>query len=178
VDSGRVGTGPGYGRIHPAAETEDEKTDAPASCLHLLPRGHSGTDVRRRHRSVLADRLDTESRRTFQPWPYRELPGGGRSSPNSTSYPLVNRRHLVRSMLGSNIAIALFSLGSLFNAYTQSEAPCASQPEPIPNRYVDRKLCAGCHPGISRSYGQTGMGRSFYRPLPSNTVEDYSNHNQ
>src|SRR4051794_12189201 len=80
-------------------------------------------------------------------------------------------------MLRINVALALFSIGFLFNAYTQSEAPRANQPEPITNRYVDTKLCAGCHPGISRSYRQTGMGRSFYRPLPANSVEDYSNHN-
>ena len=37
--------------------------------------------------------------------------------------------------------------------------------------------CAACHPKIYESYRRTGMGRSFYRPGPSNTVEDYSRKN-
>ena len=37
--------------------------------------------------------------------------------------------------------------------------------------------CAVCHPKIYESYRRTGMGRSFYRPGPSNTVEDYSRKN-
>src|SRR4051812_6138513 len=100
-----------------------------------------------------------------------------RPLPNSTRLSFWERTAWVRRMLRINVALALFSVGFLFNAYTQSEAPRANQPEPITNRYVDTKLCAGCHPGISRSYRQTGMGRSFYRPLPANSVEDYSNHN-
>src|SRR5690242_8441358 len=42
-----------------------------------------------------------------------------------------------------------------------------------PDGYVDARLCAGCHPSISETYRQTGMARSFYRPRPENTVEDY-----
>jgi predicted CXXCH cytochrome family protein len=43
---------------------------------------------------------------------------------------------------------------------------------------ANAKLCAGCHAGIYASYRQTGMGRSFYRPAPGNTVEDYTRNNR
>ncbi len=46
------------------------------------------------------------------------------------------------------------------------------------NSYVDSKLCAGCHPVIAKTYSQTGMKHSFYRPQFSNTIEDYTNKNQ
>jgi predicted CXXCH cytochrome family protein len=45
------------------------------------------------------------------------------------------------------------------------------------NEYVDAKICAGCHRQIAADYRLTGMGRSFYRPAPANTVEDYTNQN-
>ena len=45
------------------------------------------------------------------------------------------------------------------------------------NEYVDAKLCAGCHRQIAADYRLTGMGRSFYRSTPANTVEDYKNQN-
>ncbi len=45
------------------------------------------------------------------------------------------------------------------------------------NEYVDSGTCAGCHRQIAADYRLTGMGRSFYRPAPANTIEDYtSNH--
>jgi predicted CXXCH cytochrome family protein len=37
--------------------------------------------------------------------------------------------------------------------------------------------CATCHSKIAQSFRDTGMARSFYRPAPSNTVEDYTNRN-
>src|SRR5450432_1634457 len=43
---------------------------------------------------------------------------------------------------------------------------------------TNAKLCAGCHAGIYASYRQTGMGRSFYRPAPGHTVEDYTRNNR
>ena len=45
------------------------------------------------------------------------------------------------------------------------------------NEYVDAKICAGCHRQIAADYRLTGMGRSFYRPAPANTIEDYANQN-
>src|SRR5580658_900561 len=37
--------------------------------------------------------------------------------------------------------------------------------------------CATCHQKIAQSFHSTAMGRSFYRPSPVNTVEDYVNKN-
>jgi tetratricopeptide (TPR) repeat protein len=34
--------------------------------------------------------------------------------------------------------------------------------------------CATCHAEIAHSYARTGMGRSFFRPAPSNTMESYA----
>ena len=39
----------------------------------------------------------------------------------------------------------------------------------------DSSVCAECHPAIAESYRSTGMGRSFSRPTPANTLEDYAN---
>ncbi len=49
---------------------------------------------------------------------------------------------------------------------------------PVANQFVDPKLCVGCHAQIAQSYHRTGMGRSFYRPRPENTVEDYTRNNR
>lgn len=35
-------------------------------------------------------------------------------------------------------------------------------------------MCGGCHSEIAKSYRQTGMGRSFYRPSAANIMEDYT----
>jgi predicted CXXCH cytochrome family protein len=36
--------------------------------------------------------------------------------------------------------------------------------------YVDSAVCSGCHANIAQTYRLTGMGRSFYRPTPGNTI--------
>src|SRR5579862_8434966 len=41
----------------------------------------------------------------------------------------------------------------------------------------DSKVCASCHPSVWATYRRTGMARSFYRPTPDNTVEDYAHKN-
>ena len=46
------------------------------------------------------------------------------------------------------------------------------------NNSVDARICAGCHSEIARNYLQTGMGRSLYRPAPTNTLEDYGKNNE
>ncbi len=43
--------------------------------------------------------------------------------------------------------------------------------------YVNPAICASCHQKIARSYGLTGMGRSFSRPRAENIVEDYQARN-
>lgn len=39
------------------------------------------------------------------------------------------------------------------------------------------RVCAGCHRKIWETYRQTGMGRSYFRPSPANTIEDYTKNN-
>jgi predicted CXXCH cytochrome family protein len=41
----------------------------------------------------------------------------------------------------------------------------------------DSAVCSTCHSDISESYRHTGMARSFFRPRPENTIENYTNHN-
>ena len=45
------------------------------------------------------------------------------------------------------------------------------------NEYVDGRTCGACHRQIAADYSFTGMGRSFYRPAPANTIEDYAKQN-
>ncbi len=40
--------------------------------------------------------------------------------------------------------------------------------------YVDDRVCGGCHTDLYDSYQEVGMGRSFYKPRPSNLIEDFS----
>jgi tetratricopeptide (TPR) repeat protein len=44
--------------------------------------------------------------------------------------------------------------------------------------YVGDEECATCHSPIYRTFKQTGMGRSFYRPTPENVIEDYGGNNR
>ena len=53
-----------------------------------------------------------------------------------------------------------------------------TQIQTVANSYIDSEVCAACHPAIARTYRQTGMSRSFYRPQVSNMVEDYADKNQ
>jgi predicted CXXCH cytochrome family protein len=54
---------------------------------------------------------------------------------------------------------------------------CLLTAEALKAQYVDSAVCGSCHREIARNFGQTGMGRSAYRPSPQNTVEDYRDHN-
>ncbi|MFN7923516.1 MAG: tetratricopeptide repeat protein [Bryobacteraceae bacterium] len=47
--------------------------------------------------------------------------------------------------------------------------PAASQSA----EYATPRVCAACHPEIARTYAETGMGRSFFRPSPANAVENF-----
>ncbi len=44
--------------------------------------------------------------------------------------------------------------------------------------YIGDEECAVCHSEIYRTFKQTGMGRSFYRPTPENVIEDYARNNE
>ncbi len=43
--------------------------------------------------------------------------------------------------------------------------------------YVAPEMCAGCHRAIWETYQKTGMARSFYRPGPTNLIEDFAKNN-
>ena len=43
------------------------------------------------------------------------------------------------------------------------------------NAPIAAQICADCHNQIARNHLHTGMGRSFFRPAPANTLEDYTN---
>ena len=49
-------------------------------------------------------------------------------------------------------------------------APLDAEPD---SGYADPRACTACHSQIAVTYALTGMGRSFYKPSPANTVEDY-----
>ena len=42
---------------------------------------------------------------------------------------------------------------------------------------AQNNVCATCHSEVWQTYKRTGMARSFHRPTPENTVEDYTNKN-
>jgi predicted CXXCH cytochrome family protein len=56
-------------------------------------------------------------------------------------------------------------------------AGCGRQAEPPEAVYVNPAACAGCHAAIAKSYAQTGMGRSFFRPGAQPEIEDWSKNN-
>src|SRR5271170_2817989 len=65
----------------------------------------------------------------------------------------------------------VLTIGVIFSASHSSRAAES------PSDYVDSRLCANCHASIYETYRRTGMARSFYRPRPENTVEDYKVNN-
>ena len=71
-----------------------------------------------------------------------------------------------------NLYLAIPALAIFCGCRSHSPSP-ATQSE-----NVDSRRCAGCHSKIDATFRQTGMARSFYRPRPENTVEDYTRHNR
>src|SRR5438270_677543 len=69
------------------------------------------------------------------------------------------------------------ALVGLLAAAQQSRLPTNSFISGEDAGYVDSTACAACHRGISASYRQTGMGRSFYRLQPETVVEDFKQNN-
>jgi tetratricopeptide (TPR) repeat protein len=59
-----------------------------------------------------------------------------------------------------------------------ASAGCASHAlEKVRNSYVNPATCETCHFEIAKTYRQTGMGRSFYRPGAQTSIEDFTSHN-
>jgi predicted CXXCH cytochrome family protein len=81
-------------------------------------------------------------------------------------------------ILGTLAAATYFTRVHLFPApgavYAQSTTSSGGHEEA---GYVRPEVCAGCHRNIWETYRRTGMARSFSRPSPTNTVEDYINKN-
>jgi tetratricopeptide (TPR) repeat protein len=63
------------------------------------------------------------------------------------------------------ITVAIFSIG------LGVVAPAAWPA--VDNAYVDSAVCSQCHAAKSRTYRQTGMGRSFYRLTTETAVENF-----
>lgn len=85
---------------------------------------------------------------------------------------MTNKSQLLRKVSGVVVA-AVAAAGVGFVLYKPAP-PRTSPGRTVPGSgYVAATVCAGCHGEIAKAYQQTGMGRSFFRPQPSNLVEDY-----
>ncbi len=69
------------------------------------------------------------------------------------------------------------SISRLFSFTVASFCMLASASGEPSDGYVNPALCSGCHSEIAQNYRSTGMARSFYRPRPENTVEDFERSN-
>ena len=79
-------------------------------------------------------------------------------------------------MAGFAIAVLLGSVLWLWNRNEGSrnaQTEVARAQPAAAAQYVDPAVCTGCHNEIWQTYRETGMARSFYRPVADNTVEDY-----
>jgi predicted CXXCH cytochrome family protein len=75
------------------------------------------------------------------------------------------RSQLVHFLLG----MLAFAAGMYFIRGVSAQA--------APAVYVAAEVCASCHRQVWDTYRRTGMTRSFYRPSPANTIEDYTKNN-
>ena len=92
------------------------------------------------------------------------------------------QRQFTGILLGTLAAVTYFTRGHFFPApsvHAQSETQGTKKGGPAREDagYVGPEACAGCHRNIWETYRRTGMARSFYRPSPTNTVEDYTENN-
>jgi tetratricopeptide (TPR) repeat protein len=83
-------------------------------------------------------------------------------------------RNIVTNWSGHSLSAILVgaALGVGAGAYILSGQSGALQAQ-----YSDARLCTGCHAEIAKTYRQTGMSRSFYRPDAGHDVEDYTRNN-
>ena len=80
--------------------------------------------------------------------------------PRRTRHPLKTKPWRTISNPGAAAAAVLFCLAAALTAAEEG--------------YVSPKLCTGCHAAIYKTYRNTGMAKSFARPRPENTIEDYT----
>ncbi|HTB11463.1 MAG TPA: tetratricopeptide repeat protein [Bryobacteraceae bacterium] len=74
------------------------------------------------------------------------------------------------------MAVSLFCIGAAASIHAADEPPAVLNP--ASQGYVNTRQCFACHASIFQSYRETGMAKSFARPRPENTVEDYTNKNR
>lgn len=70
-------------------------------------------------------------------------------------------------LLGALGAAAYIAALQVYTAPAQTPSPQTAARDA---EYAATETCAVCHRSIWETYRQTGMGRSFYRPSPANTV--------
>ena len=85
--------------------------------------------------------------------------------------PQLGRRAGVSKAIVGLAVVALAATAYFFRPLLSHRPP---PPAEAVSGYVDSATCRGCHAEIAKSYALTGMGRSFYRARPENTVEDYN----
>jgi predicted CXXCH cytochrome family protein len=72
-------------------------------------------------------------------------------------------------------ALAIAAAGLITQrAQTQQVSATVGNKATAGNKYVDPARCEPCHTGIANSFRKTGMGRSFHRLEPGNSVEDFT----
>jgi tetratricopeptide (TPR) repeat protein len=85
---------------------------------------------------------------------------------NGGGTPAVRQRRRLAAVLFEALGIATYTaLIPLSPAPAQTQS---SQPGSVDLGYAEPETCAVCHRNIWETYLQTGMGRSFYRPSPTN----------
>src|ERR1700677_4439224 len=58
-----------------------------------------------------------------------------------------------------------------------AQSPGAQTAAQTKDEFADSKLCIGCHTGVYDTYRHTGMAKSFYRPSPANSIENFGKGN-
>src|SRR6266567_8550020 len=70
---------------------------------------------------------------------------------------------------------AAVSAASILAVWAYLRPAPASAPSAVAaNQYIDSAICANCHGAIADSFRKTGMGRSFSRIPPANTLENFT----
>ena len=80
--------------------------------------------------------------------------------------------------IGSPSKLLVLAGSLILTGYVLRSRPVQAAPDARNAEYVDARVCASCHRQIADDYRQTGMGRSFFRPTPANTIEDYTRQNE
>lgn len=75
------------------------------------------------------------------------------------------------------LSLATFFALRFFKHPQPATAPTMAAQRLESEDYIDPQVCSTCHGDIAASFHRTGMGRSLYRPTPSNHIEDYSGKN-